>query len=368
MKILFFIGTLSAGGKERRLIELLSYLKKNNNYNLMVVLRRDKIEYPAFSELNIPYKILTANYKKGDKTLHFRFLKICKEYKPDIIHTWGDMPAFVSLLAVIFLRIPHINSQITDAPPNVKKWSLQKIKNKINFKFSTIILSNSNAGIKTYKVENRNTKVIYNGVDLERFINLPDINKTKEKFGIRTPFSIIMVASFIKFKDYDLFIDIAKKLSLLRNDVSFLAVGKGYNFENIKQRVNDEAISNIIFTGKISNVEHLVNVCDIGVLFSPLGEGISNAIIEYMALGKPVIANDAGGTKEIVKHDVNGYLITKMCPLEIASLINDLLNDKVKRLKMGAAGRKLINVSFTIDRMAKEFDDIYKNVCPLYNI
>ena len=89
MKILFFIGTLCIGGKERRLIELLSYLKKNTDYHLMLVLRRDLIDYPAFKKLNIPYRILTKNYKKGDKTLHFRFYKICKEYKPDIIHTWG---------------------------------------------------------------------------------------------------------------------------------------------------------------------------------------------------------------------------------------------------------------------------------------
>jgi len=73
MKILFFIGALELGGKERRLIELLSYLKKNTDYSLMLVARRDQIDYPAFYELNIPYKILTHNYKKGDKTLHFRF-------------------------------------------------------------------------------------------------------------------------------------------------------------------------------------------------------------------------------------------------------------------------------------------------------
>ncbi|NVO02098.1 MAG: glycosyltransferase family 4 protein [Bacteroidetes bacterium] len=361
MKILFFIGTLSAGGKERRLVELLAYLIKKK-YDLMIVLRRNEIEYPVFNELNIPYKILTKKYKKGDKTLHFKFYKICKEFKPDIIHTWGSMPAFVSLLAHIILRIPHINSQITDAPPNIKKWSFQNLINKINFKFSTIILSNSFAGLKAYKVENKKTKVIYNGVDLQRFINIPNINRIKEEFGIKTPFSIIMVASFIKYKDHNLLLDIAKELALLRNDVSFLAVGEGYNLEKIRQRVKDETISNIIFTGKISNVEHLINCCEVGVLFSPLGEGISNAIIEYMALGKPVIANDLGGTKEIVKDGINGYLITNDSPLKIACLINNLLNNQEKRLKMGEVAKKRIEESFTIDKMGKKFEKVYLEV------
>jgi glycosyltransferase involved in cell wall biosynthesis len=112
----------------------------------------------------------------------------------------------------------------------------------------------------------------------------------------------------------------------------------------------------------VDDVEAIVSIADIGILYSLFGEGISNAIMEYMALGKPVIANDSGGTKEIVKHETNGYLITNESPRVIAGLINDLLNDKEKRIKMGEAGRKLIHESFTIDRMGKEFEKVYQEV------
>jgi glycosyltransferase involved in cell wall biosynthesis len=365
MKILFFIGALELGGKERRLIELLSYLKKNTDYSLMLVARRDQIDYPAFYELNIPYKILTHNYKKGDKTLHFRFYRICKEYKPNIVHTWGYMPAFVSLLAIIVLKIPLVNSQIADAPPNINKWSVRNIINKINFLFSTIIIANSYAGLKAYKAENKKSKVIYNGVYLDRFSNLPDKNEIRSKYQVFFNLTVTMVAAFYENKDYDLFIEIAKIINFRRNDVAFLAVGNGINLEKIKKRVFDGQIQNVIFTGKIDDVESLVNLADIGVLFSPNGEGISNAIIEYMALGKPVIANDAGGTKEIVKHGVNGYLITTETTKEIADLINNLLDDKKKRQKMGEAGKKLIYKFFTIERMGKEYEKVYQEVAIL---
>jgi glycosyltransferase involved in cell wall biosynthesis len=84
-----------------------------------------------------------------------------------------------------------------------------------------------------------------------------------------------------------------------------------------------------------------------------------------MALGKPVIANDAGGTKEIVKHRVNGYLISTETTKEIAELINNLLNDKEKRQKMGDAGKKLIHEFFTIERMGKEFEKVYQEIAIL---
>lgn len=368
MKILFFIGTLSAGGKERRLIELLSYLKTHTNYTLMVVVRRDQIDYPAFNRLNIPYKTLTKNYKKGDKTLHFRFYKICKEFKPDIVHTWGSMPAFVSLLAIVLLKIPHINSQITDAPINIKKLSVQSIINKINFKLSTIILANSYAGLKAYKTENRKSKVIYNGISLDRFTDLPNKKLICTQYGLFTSFIVVMVASFSYRKDYDLFIEIAEIINRKRKDVTFLAIGSGINLERIKKRVLDDQIQNVLFTGRIDDVESIVNIVDIGLLFSNKlgsGEGISNAIMEYMALGKPVIANNTGGTKEIVKHGVNGYLITNETTEEIAGLINNLLNDKEKRIRLGEAGRKLIHESFSIERMGKEFEKVYNEVMPL---
>lgn len=366
MKILFFIGAFEAGGRERRLIELLSYLKKNTDHNLMVVIRRNIIEYPAFYELDIPYKILTASYKQGDKTLHIKFYRICKEFKPDIIHTWGNMPAFVSILAVILLRIPHINNQISDAPLNIIKWSFENFVNKVNFMFSSIILANSFAGLKAYGVDSlKKCRVIYNGMNLSRFRNLPDVHEVKLKYNITTPYAVIMSASFTIFKNNDLFYEVAEIVTGHRKDTTFINIGGWGNEDPAKfNRLVSLSFNNpkILMPGRINDVEALVNACDIGVLFSPNGEGISNAILEYMALGKPVIANDTGGTKEIVKDGVSGYLITNETPEEIAGLINELLDDKEKRIKMGEAGRKLIHESFTIDRMGKEFEKVYQNV------
>lgn len=366
MKILFFIGALEAGGRERRLIELLSYLKKKTDYNLMVVIRRDKIEYPAFYKLNIPYKILAGRYKQGDKTLIFKFCRLCKEYKPDIVHTWGSMPAFVSLLAIILFKIPHINSQISDAPTNIKKWGYEYFRNRANFLFSSIILANSYAGLKAYGVDSLKTsRVIYNGLNLSRFRNLPAINEMKLKYNITTTYAVIMTASFTMYKNNDLFFKVAEIVTGHRNDTTFINIGGWGNEDPAKfNRLVFLSGNNpkILIPGRISDVEAFANACDIGVLFSPNGEGISNAILEYMALGKPVIANDTGGTKEIVKHGVNGYLITHETPEEIAGIINELLNDKEKRLKMGEAGRKLIHEYFTIDRMGKEFENVYQDI------
>src|SRR5690606_16758822 len=143
-------------------------------------------------------------------------------------------------------------------------------------------------------------KVIYNGINLNRFSKLQPAEKTKIKFGIKTKFTIVMVANITKNKDYEMFISVAKYVSSIRNDITFLCIGDIKNSDLFnKMKLLAMNCDNILFTGRVDDVENLINICEIGILFSNKkyhGEGVSNAILEYMALNKPVIANDAGGT------------------------------------------------------------------------
>jgi len=361
MKIIFFIGTLLTGGKERRLIELLKYIKQNTNYDILLVLRQKKINYTEFYNISISYRILSSSYMQKDLRLPFYFLSICKKFKPDLIHTWGSMPTFVAILSSLILHIPLINNQITSAPSRASISFSEKIINRINFTFSDIIISNSYAGIKSFNPPLKKSRVIYNGIDLKRFEDLPDKDLIKEKYKIKTPFAVVMVASFTKNKDYNRFIRIANIICGIRNDISFICVGgpgKDISYFELAKKI---AANNplIIFTGIISEVEALVNACDIGVLFSPYGEGISNAILEYMALSKPVIAYDSGGTREVIKNGENGFLIKEEDDEQISKIIIELIDNYKLRKKLGENGRKKIEEYFNIQKMGKEYMNIY---------
>ena len=108
----------------------------------MLVLTKDIIHYPYFYKLDIPYKTIQKNV-----TVFIKFYQVCKQFLPHLIHTWGSMQSFYSLPAVIGQKIPLINSQISSAPPKSKRWSVTQLINWINFRFSKVILSNSQAGI-----------------------------------------------------------------------------------------------------------------------------------------------------------------------------------------------------------------------------
>jgi glycosyltransferase involved in cell wall biosynthesis len=360
MKILFFSDGFRKGGKERRLLELLKVIEREK-IDYRVVSIHPEIEYEISDEIKSKIIRLVKKRKK-DINPFIEFYKICKNYNPDIIHTWSSMVTFYCIPTKILLRKRLINSQITDAPPRFNKWSIFGLTCRINFFFSDLILSNSYAGLKAYNASCKKSKVIHNGIDLARFNILETKEDIKRKLCISTKYCITMVASFSDNKDYETYIQVAYELQKMRNDIIFFAVGDGKNFQSCNNYAFGLGIENFHFLGKRNDVEKILKASDVGVLISNVdlhGEGISNAILEYMAMCLPVIANDAGGTREIINNGVNGYLINEESPIEIANLINDIIDDPEKRIRMGKAGEKKIYDSFTIENMGKEFGKIY---------
>jgi glycosyltransferase involved in cell wall biosynthesis len=363
-RILVFIGSLCSGGKERRLVEMLTYFKQKNTFEFQVVVTDDNIHYQQFLELNIPYVVIKKIWKKNDPTIFFRFYQVCKNFKPDLIHTWGRIQSLYTLPTVITRKIPLINSQITSAPPILKKWSINGWIDKLNFHYSTIILSNSKAGIASYNPPANKVKLIYNGINMDRFSNLPSTQSIKIKYGICTPYTVVMAASFTNNKDYDTFYKVAKAITSKREDVTFIGVG-GYGKDDSTYRNLLQLSANtkrILFPGRITDVEALVNACTVGVLFSNKkvhGEGISNSILEYMCLAKPVLANDAGGTNEIVYNNENGYLVADQSPEEISQLLLSLLDNEEKCQLFGMQSRRIAEQVFSLEKMGQAFEEVY---------
>ncbi len=366
MTIIFFIESLRSGGKERRLVELLSYLKKNTAFNLILVITKNEIHYSEFNALQIPYYIIKKKSKK-DPFLFFKFLKICLSLKPNMIHTWGGMVTFYSIPSSLLLQIPLIDNEITRAHERLNKMNFYFLVSKVNFFFSKRILSNSYEGLKTYNIKSKKAGVIYNGINLDRFQTLDTIDDIKNKFNISTDFTVGMVASFSKKKNYSLYFEIAEEILKTRKDITFLAIGgpdkddPSY-YEFIGKYENHP---NILILGPInSGLESIMNVCDCGILLTNKlnhGEGISNAILEFFALKKPVIANDSGGTKEIILNHENGILIEKDDRDLIEKELVNILDDKHYAEKLGKSAYETLLEKFTVQRMGREYIKLYQS-------
>ena len=362
MKILFFIDILMSGGKERRLTELMKALKQNAGYKFELAVMSSEIHYREVLDLGIPIHYLIRKSKK-DFSVSMKLYRLCKNYKPDILHCWDSMTAVYSFPVCKLLNIKMINGMITNAPEKIslsdKKW----IRSRLTFPFSDIIIGNSQAGLSAYKAPKKKSYCIHNGFDFKRIENLISKAAITKQLNITSKYIIGMVASFSAAKDYKTYYEAAHLILDKRKDITFVAIGNNTESTISQNQIRKEYSDYFRLLGKKSGIESYVNTFDIGVL-STFGEGISNSILEYMALGKPVVATVGGGTSELVINNETGYIVGRSDAIELARKIELLLDDVVLRQKMGSAGRDRIRNFFNIENMMNKYIDIYNNVVP----
>jgi len=368
MKILFLLDGLVAGGKERRALELMKGLKSNPAVSFELVLMNKEIHYKQVFDLGITIHYLLRSTKK-DISIFYKFYQICKESKADVVHCWDSMTAIYSIPACRLLGIKLVNGMVVDTPVKQNIFNKHWLRAQLTFPFSAIVIGNSQAGLKGYRAPAKKSLCIYNGIDLNRFNNLRSSSLVQEEiFGASQPddlFIVGMVAAFAERKDQATLVRTAIALVSKYKNLKFILVGHGETFNEIKNSVPTNLAPSIIFLGARSDVESIVNIFHVGILLtnsSVHGEGISNSIIEYMALGKPVIATRGGGTNEVVIDKTNGYLIDASNQLQLAEKIEALMKNKSLAEAFGEKSREIAREKFDLPIMTNRYMTVYQQL------
>lgn len=365
MKILMVVDALSGGGQERQLLEhVKGLLYYQGEFEIYLVSLTDTVEYKYVYDLPIQFNIVKRKYKK-DISVFSKLRNIIKQFKPDIIHSWSYMASVYLSFSNLLTGIPLVNGIIADAFADLNLRDKNYFRVKLVTPFTDIFISNSEAGIRAYHLKADKAVVINNGIDFSRFENLKPVDEVEnEMIGGPKKGRIIlgMIAGFDSRKDFGSLINAAIKICSERKDLIFLLIGGGPDWESLKLRVPDDLLNKqIVFTGKRSDVESIIQIFDIGMLIT-FYEGISNSIIEYMALSKPVIATDGGGTSELVMDGVNGYLVERRNEDQIIEKMKLLIDDGELRTKMGLNGSRWVRQQFDLNKKTNEYIRLYKKL------
>jgi glycosyltransferase involved in cell wall biosynthesis len=253
---------------------------------------------------------------------------------------------------------------ITDAPVKQNLTNKRWLRARLTFPFSGCSHWEFNSRVKNLSCARKKMFCIYNGFNFDRLKKIEDASTIKSKFNIGASYVVLMVGAFEERKDYESYIDAAKLMCDKRSDIEFIAVGDGENFDRISEKIAPPYKEKIKLVGNQSNVESIINVSDICVLMTNCkvhGEGISNSVLEYMAMGKAVIASLGGGTNEIVENTKTGFLINPASSQELSEKIAVLIDNIELRKTMGIAGRQRIEDHFSINSMVNKFIQVYKN-------
>jgi glycosyltransferase involved in cell wall biosynthesis len=222
------------------------------------------------------------------------------------------------------------------------------------------MVANSYAGLKANNL--KRGFILYNGID-EKFLGpLTDraakrhelVNISNEKLVF------ISVANFVPYKDYLTVLIALKKLKSDRVDFHYLILGDGPLRKTIEDYIIDFGLEkNVTIIGVVEDVHEYLKISDI-FIHSSKGEGCSNAILEAMAAGLPIVVTDTGGTPEIIE-STYGELFQYKDIENLYSKLEKVLFDRDYR-KMGENAKIAARKKYSVSTMVDNFYDIIEDI------
>lgn len=352
MRILHIITSLRTGGAEKLMVDLLPRLQSmNNDFEILLF---DGIRTTFYDKLESQgIKIHKLDYNKNVYNpillikLFFFFLK----NKYDIIHTHNTACQLFTAIVSIFFSFQLITTEhnTTNRRRKIKwyklidKWMYNRYDNVICI--SKIAENNLRDYLRS---ENDKIITIQNGIDINTFSKAQPLSRNNDKQ------IIAMVAGFRKEKDQDTLI---KALNFLPKDKFELwLIGDGERKELLKTLVHSKGLqNNVVFWGIRNDVPSILKSADIIVMSSHY-EGLSLSNLEGMASGKPLVASNVDGLREVTQN--YGLLFEHGNSKDLADKITLLANDKnLYREVAKKCYRRACQ--FDINEMAIIYNNIY---------
>jgi len=206
---------------------------------------------------------------------------------------------------------------------------------------------------------------IFSGIELERFrpVDIPTQNRIRARWHLESTHAVIGIVSKLwDGKGHAVLIQAFARLFERHPESRLVIVGEGYLLNRLKRQARELGIGDaVLFTGFQRNVPNILASFDVAVLPS-FFEGMGRALLEAMAMAKPVVASRVGGIPDIVYDGINGFLVTPGNVEELAVAIEKLLLNKDLAVQMGKAGRQHIGREFSADFMAQSIEKVYREL------
>ena len=312
----------------------------------------------------------------GDIKLCYCLYKIFRDNKFDIIHNFSVKPNIYGTIAArcsgsgyTVMSVTGLGNVFMDEMgiifrcirPLVKTlyWVAFKYARKVWFQNPDDAQFFMESGMLR---EEKAVIIRGSGVDTNLFsessVDLNSIGVLKKQLGISdSDIVIIMVSRALKSKGVEDFVDASRVLAKKLPSVKFLFVGDaevGNHHSVSKEYMESTQSKNLIWLGWRKDVKELLYLSDLAVLPSRYREGVPKALLEAMAMGKPVVATDVPGCREVILSGKNGYLIPTNNPNALSEAIYKIVEGMGVLAQFGEFSRKLAVECFDLTKINKQ--------------
>ncbi|BBI32097.1 sugar transferase [Cohnella abietis] len=356
-------------------------LLRNNGYDVHLISSSEGYIDEVVAGTNLKLHIIPMNRQIrpwDDLKSTWQLRRLFKKEKFDIVHTHTAKAGVLGRIAAKLAGIPLILHTSHGLPffegQSRKAFHLYRLLEAIGARFCHALSSQNREDIPKLRTLAPNKPVFWegNGVDLDKLtkeqhkITDPSLSLLRTAYEIPPERGVLLMAArFEPVKNHAMLLSALSSLKS-KDQLSFITLlaGKGPLESTIKQQISELGLNNdVLMIGHQSPLYQHLKLADAVVLTSDK-EGIPRIVMEAMAFSKPVIATNALGTRELVKHEKTGELI----PLGRADLLADslmrVMNDVDLRQRMGKEAREVIKSEYTEQLVVQRLSAMYKELDP----
>jgi glycosyltransferase involved in cell wall biosynthesis len=371
--VLHIIDSFDQGGTERQAIQLVRLLHESNHYRVHLAcihdrgVLRSEVERLGIGEITA-YP-LDSFFNRNFAVQLRRLKRSLREGEIDIVHTHG---LYTNIFGVIGATLASVPVRIASRRETgglrngLRRWGERRA-----LSLSHAIVANAEAvrrELITEGVPPEKVITVYNGLDVERFAPqamLPR-EETLARLGLppepRCRLVTIVANARHPVKDHPMFLHAARRVRDSVPQVAFVIAGEGELVASLQALAKELGIGrDVFFIGRCAQVAELLAVSELCVLSSK-AEGFSNAILEYMAAGRAVVATDVGGVREAVVEGETGLLVPAGDDAAMAERIISLLGEPERAREMGERARRIVKEKFSCEAQLARTVNLYEEL------
>ena len=375
LKITYVLPNVESGGTERHVLQLVRGINPLRFSLSLVTVAGGGSLYGTFAE-RIPVAVMgdPAKGRKFRKSYLEQIVTLraltrhLRARKPDILHAYLPAANVIGPVAARLAGVPRVIVSKRALADYKALFPLLRKVEPLGNRLADAILVNSDAVRKD--VERTEThwdgkfRKIYNGVAPIEPWAPDEAMAFRRREGIPADALVALcVSNFYPYKGHEELVEAAARVVPAFPGVLFLMVGRDSGtMEATKACVRKREIEGSVrFVGSRTDVPDLLRASDLFVHPSR-EEGFSNAILEAMAAGLPVVACDVGGNPEAVVDGETGRLVPPQDPERFAGAMMELIADESKRRLFGEAGLRRTAERFSLVRMVGEMESLYESL------
>ncbi|MCZ7545303.1 MAG: glycosyltransferase [Anaerolineae bacterium] len=363
MRIFYVIDSLKIGGAEMLLLAMLrTYCRAGHQIDVAYFTPGPLAEDVA--RLGVPVHRVSRHGLKDPRAV-VRLARLMHAAQPDVVHTHLTKSDLAGQVSAALVRAPARVSSVHNTDPWRKNPLLSTFSRAAMAPCHRVIAVSQE--VRDYVVQwsgypAHKVVVIDNGVDLERFD--PETVAPLDRaalWGVAPDAPAIGVIGRLEpQKGHRLLLQAAAATAQARPDVRFVIIGDGplrAELEAERARLGLERV--VLFAGIVRDMPGALAALD-GVAFASLWEGLPVALLEAMAMRRPVVATAVGGIPGVLVDGANGLTVPPGDPEALAQGVLRVVADRALAARLGAAARETVRARYSAQAMHGRIMDVYE--------